>query len=125
RIEYASAIVSLGARTCPTLEFTRSPSTRSLGGEPTVMCRSEAPRWIISCRSTRRLSSWRGRACASAGGAGWFIGSSVRGGRPRSLGDRRFLDHFVERRHAALDLLHAVLAQRQHPLRAREIAQLI
>ena len=37
------------------LEFVMSPSTRSFGRSPAVMCRSEASRSIISSRSERRL----------------------------------------------------------------------
>src|SRR3982751_2028677 len=46
---------SFGCSTVSTLEFVMSPSTRTFGRSPAVMCRSDAPRSIISSRRTRRL----------------------------------------------------------------------
>ncbi len=56
--EYAICSVSLGCSTYCRLEFSMSPSTRSLAHSPAVMCRSEAPFWIISSRRTLRLMPW-------------------------------------------------------------------
>src|SRR5215207_10805588 len=35
----------------------RSPCTRSVGGRPTLRCRSEAPCWIIRCRIPLKLNT--------------------------------------------------------------------
>src|SRR5262245_286619 len=100
RIEYASESVSFGASTWLMREFVRSPSTRSFAGLPTVRCKSEAPRWIISWRRARSESSCPGGAVAPAA---WLMSRCA-----PSVDDRRFLDHFVQAGDAALHLLQRV-----------------
>src|ERR1051325_3160202 len=63
--------------TTSTLELVMSPSTRSLGRSPAVMCRSDALRSIISSSSTRRLRDWE---------AGAWVGVVIRGTRYWVLG---------------------------------------
>src|SRR5690349_11902096 len=46
---------SFGCSTVSMFEFVMSPSTRTFGRSPAVMCRSDAPRSIISSSRTRRL----------------------------------------------------------------------
>src|SRR6266545_2537133 len=100
--EYASDSVSLGVSTSSVVALVMSPSTRSLGRSPATMCRSEASFSIISSSSARRLI-----------------------GIARSpLAGRGFLDDFVQRGDALLDLDHPVHAQRQHPVLHGDFAQL-
>ena len=60
-----------------------SPSIRSIGREPAVMCRSEAPRSIISSSRTRRLTGWgaAGAVGAAAGVGEVILGRKTEDGR--------------------------------------------
>src|ERR1035437_389723 len=91
------------------LEFTISPSMRTFAHSPAVMCRSDAPRSIISSRSERRLTPVAAGAVMSERlrSAGGKHGTSTAscGGLP---------DDLLERGDALQDLQPAVHAQRQH-----------
>src|ERR1035437_1379839 len=91
------------------LEFTISPSMRTFAHSPAVMCRSDAPRSIISSRSERRFTPVAVGAVMSyrlrdAGEEGWTSGASC-GGLP---------DDLLKRGDALQDLQPAVHAQREH-----------
>src|SRR5690242_9449799 len=89
-----------------------SPSMRILGRSPAVMCRSEAPRWIISSSSERRLTLWAG----AAGAAGWGV-AVIRSAR-------RFLDDFLEGGDALLHFHDPIHPEGEHALGNGHLLQL-
>src|SRR5437016_4471871 len=93
---------------------------RNSGGTPAVMWRSEALRWTISSSSWRRVTT----------GVLSFVDASGPGiPRPTApvldLVGGGFLEHFLDGRETALQLLQRVAAERQHPLRDRQLLDLI
>src|SRR4051812_27025478 len=75
-----------------------APSIRNSGGTPAVMCRSEA---FFCTMSSSSLRSETTMSSSREGGLRLFVGG-------------RFLQHFLRRRDAALQLLERVTSQRQH-----------
>src|SRR5206468_8551310 len=124
---------SFGCSTISMFAFVMSPSTRSFGRSPAVMCRSEAPRSIISSRRTRRLRL----DCPALGAVigRWLVASGERrvwkrgpvGTRHSHLATSsggRLAYHLLHRRNP-LDHLHPrVHAEREHSLFDRTIADL-
>src|SRR6185437_9384896 len=114
------------------LELVISPSTRTLGRSPAVMCRSEAPRSIISSSRTRRL-----RLDGAVLGAvinvpgyrdAWRVArgaSLLHASRATHLASRgSFPDHLFDGRDPLQHLHPRVHAQREHPFLDRAVADL-
>src|SRR5688500_8203461 len=122
--EYAIWSVSFGVMTCSVLASVMSPSIRSFGRSPAVMCRSDASRSIISSSSVRRLIPV-GAAVADIRYLFLIrerrIGQSA--GLPFGL-DSRLTDDLLQRRDTLEHLEPAVHAKRQHPFADRAILDL-
>src|SRR5687767_10536723 len=101
--------------TCSVLASVMSPSIRSFGRSPAVMCRSDASRSIISSSSVRRLIPV-GAAVADI--RYLILIRERRRGRsaePSRL-DARLTDDLLQRRDTFQHLEPAVHAEGQHPL---------
>src|SRR5690349_11906192 len=123
---------SLGCSTVSMLEFVMSPSTRTFGRSPAVMCRSDAPRSIISSSRTRRLrldgavlgavinvpgyrDAWRVARGASLLHASRATPHASRGSFP---------DHLLDSRNSLQDLHPRIHAEREHPFLDGAVADL-
>src|SRR5687768_13760189 len=90
-----------------------SPSTRSLGRSPAVMCRSEASRSIISSSRVRRLTT-DGAAAVPDITPSYEVRRSYAG----------LTDHLLERGNPLEHLEPPVHAQGEHPVGDRGVADL-
>src|SRR5690242_9146671 len=122
---------SFGCSTMSTFEFVISPSTRTFGRSPAVMCKSEAPRSIISSSKTRRLRlDWPvfGAVISIVVGGWWLVLGDGVGGpttnhRPPASG-ARFANHLLHRRYPFDHLHPRIHAEREHSLIDGRVANL-
>src|SRR6185437_12112314 len=70
-------MVSFGDSTISTLAFWMSPSMRSFGLSPAVMCKSDASRSIISSRSERKLIDDGAGAGDVMASIEWEVGTAL------------------------------------------------
>src|SRR3954468_416674 len=113
---------SFGCSTTSMFELVMSPSTRTFGRSPAVMCKSDAPRSIISSRRTRRLRL----DCAALGAVinvpgsrgAWVVARvacllhALRATHHASRGG--FSDHLFDRCNSLQYLHPRVHAEREH-----------